>query len=437
MMKKQEMVDAEKRVMPVVPGAARHRTGHGRACSRSERCHIDGKQNKRREALRRWRRQMTGLAAGVTALMCLLTLWPVQAQAAELPIQSRAALLMEKTTGQVLYARNEHEQLEPTSVTKIMTLLLTMEAIDSGTIGYDDVVTVSAYAAGMGGSQVYLAEGEQITVEELLKAVCVASGNDAAAALAEKVAGVSDRFVEKMNQRAAELGMNDTHFANCTGLTAEGHVTSAHDIAVMSRELILKHPDIRRFTTIWMDTIRGGAFQLANTNKLIRFYDGATGLKTGYTASAGYCISATAERDGMELIAVVMKGPDRDTRNNDAKALLNYGFSSYALVTAAPEQPLMPVPVDMGTADTVQPVLASEGNTVLVEKEKAGMLERKVTLEPRVTAPVAAGQPLGELTVLDGDTVLLTVPITAGEDVMRRSWGQVFTQLLRLAVFAG
>mgnify|MGYP001021012947 CR=1 FL=1 len=304
-------------------------------------CHIDDKQNKRQAALRRWRRQMTKLAAGVTALMCLLTLWPVQAQAAELPIQSRAALLMEKTTGQVLYARNEHEQLEPASVTKIMTLLLTMEAIDSGTIGYDDVVTVSAYAAGMGGSQVYLAEGEQITVEELLKAVCVASGNDAAAALAEKVAGVSDRFVEKMNQRAAELGMNDTHFANCTGLTAEGHVTSAYDIAVMSRELILKHPDIRRFTTIWMDTIRGGAFQLANTNKLIRFYDGATGLKTGYTASAGYCISATAERDGMELIAVVMKGPDRDTRNNDAKALLNYGFSSYALVTAAPEQPLL------------------------------------------------------------------------------------------------
>ena len=437
MMKKQEMVDAEKRVMPVVSGGARHRTGHGRVCSRSERCYIDDKQNKRREALRRWRRQVTGLAAGVTALMCLLTLWPAQAQAAELPIQSRAALLMEKTTGQVLYAPNEHEQLEPASVTKIMTLLLTMEAIDSGTIGYDDVVTVSAYAAGMGGSQVYLAEGEQITVEELLKAVCVASGNDAAAALAEKVAGVSDRFVEKMNQRAAELGMNDTHFANCTGLTAEGHVTSAHDIAVMSRELILKHPDIRRFTTIWMDTIRGGTFQLANTNKLIRFYDGATGLKTGYTASAGYCISATAERDGMELIAVVMKGPDRDTRNNDAKTLLNYGFSTYALVTAMPEQPLMPVPVDMGTADTVQPVLASEGNTVLVEREKAGMLERKVTLEPRVTAPVAAGQPLGELTVLDGDTVLLTAPITAGEDVMRRGWGQVFTQLLRLAVFAG
>ena len=372
------------------------------------------------------------LAALVLTVGLVRPCWGV-----ELTLTSHAALLMEKSTGEILYAQNEHDALPPASVTKIMTVLLTMEAIDSGRIALDDMVTVSAYAAGMGGSQVFLAEGEQMSVDDLLKAVCVSSGNDAAVALAEHVAGVTELFVEQMNNRARELGMNDTHFVNCTGLTAEGHVTSAHDIAVMSRELILKHPDIRRFTTIWMDTIRGGAFQLANTNKLIRFYDGATGLKTGYTASAGYCISATAERDGMELIAVVMKGPDRDTRNNDAKTLLNYGFSTYALVTAMPEQPLMPVPVDMGTADTVQPVLASEGNTVLVEREKAGMLERKVTLEPRVTAPVAAGQPLGELTVLDGDTVLLTAPITAGEDVMRRSWGQVFTQLLRLAVFAG
>lgn len=186
----------------------------------------------------------------LTALLCALALRPVDAAAVELPITSRAALLMEKTTGQILYTQNEHEQLEPASVTKVMTLLLTMEAIDSGTIHYDDVVTVSAAAAGMGGSQVFLAEGEQITVEELLKAVCVASGNDAAVALAEKVAGVHELFVERMNQRAAELGMEDTHFVNCTGLTAEGHVTSAHDIALMSRELILRHPDIRRFTTI-------------------------------------------------------------------------------------------------------------------------------------------------------------------------------------------
>ena len=370
------------------------------------------------------------------ALLCALALWPVRAAAVELPITSRAALLMEKTTGQILYTQNEHEQLEPASVTKVMTLLLTMEAIDSGTIGYDDVVTVSAAAAGMGGSQVYLAEGEQITVEELLKAVCVASGNDAAVALAEKVAGVHELFVERMNQRAAELGMEDTHFVNCTGLTAEGHVTSAHDIALMSRELILRHPDIRRFTTIWMDTIRDGAFQLANTNKLIRFYDGATGLKTGYTASAGYCISATAERDGMELIAVIMKGPDKDTRNNDAKALLNYGFSTYTLVSAVPQEPPAPVPVVMGTADAVQPVAETENAAVLVEKSKAGALTHTVTLEPQVTAPVTAGQKLGELTVLDGDTPLLTVPLTAAEDVARRGWGQVFTQLLRMAVFA-
>ena len=372
----------------------------------------------------------------LTALLCALALRPVDAAAVELPITSRAALLMEKTTGQILYTQNEHEQLEPASVTKVMTLLLTMEAIDSGTIHYDDVVTVSAAATGMGGSQVFLAEGEQITVEELLKAVCVASGNDAAVALAEKVAGVHELFVERMNQRAAELGMEDTHFVNCTGLTAEGHVTSAHDIALMSRELMLRLPDIRRLTTIWLDTLRGGAFQLANTNKLIRFYDGATGLKTGYTASAGYCISATAERDGMELIAVIMKGPDKDTRNNDAKALLNYGFSTYTLVSAVPQEPLAPVPVVMGTADAVQPVAETENAAVLVEKAKAGGLTRTVTLEPQVTAPVTAGQKLGELTVLDGDTPLLTVPLTAAEDVARRGWGQVFTQLLRMAVFA-
>ena len=382
--------------------------------------------------MKKLRRAAHLLAAAALAV----TLKPAAAGAADLPVTSRAALLMEKTTGQVLFAQNEHEALEPASVTKVMTLLLTMEAIDSGTISYDDVVTVSAYAAGMGGSQVFLAEGEQITVEELVKAVCVASGNDAAAALAEQVAGTAELFVEKMNRRAAELGMNDTHFVNCTGLTAEGHVTSAYDIALMSRELILHHPDIRRFTTIWMDTIRGGTFQLANTNKLIRFYDGATGLKTGYTASAGYCISATAERDGMELIAVIMKAPDKDTRSSDAKALLSYGFAAYTLAPAAPEEPLPPVPVAMGTQDAVQPVLETPEATVLLEKAAAGGLTREVRLEPSVAAPVTEGQVLGELTLKSGGDTVLTVPLTAGEDVARRSWGQIFTSLLRLAVFA-
>ena len=380
---------------------------------------------------------MKKLIGALLAALCLLALLPTTADAVELPLTSRAALLMEKTTGQILFAQNEHEALEPASVTKIMTLLLTMDAIDSGALSYDDVVTVSANAAGMGGSQVFLAEGEKITVEELLKSVCVSSGNDAAVALAEKVSGVTELFVEQMNNRAKGLGMDDTHFVNCTGLTAKGHVTSAYDIALMSRELLTRHPDIRRFTTIWTDTIRGGAFGLANTNKLIRFYDGATGLKTGYTASAGYCISATAEREGMELIAVIMKGETADKRNTDAKALLNYGFSTYALVSAAPEEPLPALPVSMGQAEQVSLTLPEEGVTALVEKGRVSALERRVDLPSSLTAPVAAGQTVGTLTLLDGETEVLTVPILAAEDVPRRSWSDLFAQLLRMATFAG
>ena len=380
---------------------------------------------------------MKKLIGALLAALCLLALLPTTADAVELPLTSRAALLMEKTTGQILFAQNEHEALEPASVTKIMTLLLTMDAIDSGALSYDDVVTVSANAAGMGGSQVFLAEGEKITVEELLKSVCVSSGNDAAVALAEKVSGVTELFVEQMNNRAKGLGMDDTHFVNCTGLTAKGHVTSAHDIALMSRELLTRHPDIRRFTTIWTDTIRGGAFGLANTNKLIRFYDGATGLKTGYTTSAGYCISATAEREGMELIAVIMKGETADKRNTDAKALLNYGFSTYALVSVAPEEPLPALPVSMGQAEQVSLTLPEEGVTALVEKGRVSALERRVDLPSSLTAPVAAGQAVGTLTLLDGETEVLTVPILAAEDVPRRSWSGLFAQLLRMATFAG
>ena len=436
MMKKQEMVDAEKRVMPVVSGGARHRTGHGRVCYRSERCYIDDKQNKRREALRRWRRQMTGLAAGVTALMCLLTLRPVQAQAAELPIQSRAALLMEKTTGQVLYARNEHEQLEPASVTKVMTLLLTMEAIDAGQLHYDDVVTASAHACSMGGSQIWLKENEQMTVSDMLKAVCVVSANDCAVALAETVAGSEEAFVERMNQRAAELGMADTHFCNATGLPAEGHVTSAYDIALMSRELIRNHPDIRQYTTIWMDSLRDGASSLVNTNRLIRFYQGATGLKTGSTDSALYCLSGTAERDGMELIAVIMKAPTSTQRFEDATNLLNYGFSTYTLENVVPESALPPVPVSLGTQATVQPVLG-ENTHLLLEKAKAGSLQQLVTLADSVEAPVAAGSQLGTLTITSGEEVVAELPILAGEEIPRVTFGQMLVQMLRTAFLCG
>ena len=370
------------------------------------------------------------LAALVLTVGLVRPCWGV-----ELTLTSHAALLMEKSTGEILYAQNEHDALPPASVTKIMTVLLTMEAIDSGRIALDDMVTVSAYAAGMGGSQVFLAEGEQMSVDDLLKAVCVSSGNDAAVALAEHVAGVTELFVEQMNNRARELGMKDTHFVNCTGLTAEGHVTSAHDIALMSRELLLHHPEVRSYTTIWMDTLRNGTFGLSNTNKLIRFYDGATGLKTGFTQEAGYCISATAERDGMELIAVIMKGNTSDSRNADAKTLLNYGFSTYALVDVQPEEPLPALPVTLGAADTVALTLPEEGRTVLLEKSRSGGLTQTVELPEAVPAPLQAGDTVGTLTVSREGETLLTVPIVAAETVEALTWREMTARLLRMAIF--
>ena len=354
----------------------------------------------------------------------------VSAAAVGPAVSCPSALLMEKQTGTVLFAQDEHTPREPASVTKIMTLLLVMEAIDSGALSYDDVVTGSAHAAGMGGSQIWLKENEQMTVRDLLKAVCIVSGNDAAVALAEHLAGSEDAFVERMNARAQELGMNDTHFVNCTGLPAERHLTSAYDIALMSRELILHHPDIRQFTTVWMDSLRGGESMLVNTNKLIRFYDGATGLKTGSTGSAGYCLSATAEKNGMELIAVVLKGKTSDERFSDAKSLLNYGFSTWSLVTVTPDEVLPPVPVMLGVRGTVQPVLTSE-NALLVEKTLANGLTKEVALAESVAAPVYAGDTLGQLTVRDaaGNTVA-ELPILAGEDVGHVTFVQMLGRCL-------
>ncbi len=374
---------------------------------------------------------------GLLLLLLFALLLPTTAQAVDLDVEAQAALLMEKETGQVLFSKNEHEPLEPASVTKVMTLLLTMEAIEQGSIHYDDVVTVSAYAASMGGSNVYLAEGEQITVEELLKAVCVASGNDASVALAEHVSGVTELFVAEMNNRAKELGMKDTCFVNCTGLPAEGHVTSALDVAIMSRELILHHPDIRRFTTIWMDSLRNGEFQLANTNKLIRFYEGATGLKTGSTSSARYCVSATAERDGMELIAVILKGSTSQQRFEDAKTLLNYGFSTYALHRADVESPFAPLPVELGAADTVHLKLPEEGRTALLKKGEIANLTQEIALPPSVAAPVEAGQTIGTLTVRSGEQAILEIPILAAESVAELQWSEMLLRMLQDAFFCG
>lgn len=376
---------------------------------------------------------MKKLAAALVAALLLAV--PAQAATAGPAVDAGAAVLMEKETGTVLYEQSAHDKMEPASVTKIMTLLLVMEAIDNGSLSADDMVTVSAYAASMGGSQVYLKEGEQMTVHDLLKAVAVASGNDASVALAEHLAGSEEAFVERMNQRAAELGMKDTCFVNCTGLPAAGHLTSAYDIALMSRELILKHPSIREYTTIWMDSLRNGQFQLANTNKLIRFYEGATGLKTGSTDSAGFCLSATAERDGMELIAVVLHCSSSDARSAAASSLLNYGFANYTLMDVYPSQALPPVDVLLGESETVQPVL-STSSRILVEKSMVNQVTTQLELCQDVEAPVEAGQKLGEMTVWVGDQQLQAIPIVADSAVERLTVPGIFARLLKTLFMA-
>ena len=369
------------------------------------------------------------LAAVLAAALLALPVPAAQAASGAPAVNCGAAVLMEKETGTILYEQNSHDKLEPASVTKIMTLLLVMEAIDSGRISLDQTVSISARAVSMGGSQIWLKEGEQMTVRDLLKAVAVVSANDGAVALAELVAG-------RMNQRAAELGMADTTFVNCTGLPAAGHLTSAHDIALMSRELILNHPSIREYTTIWMDSLRDGAFQLTNTNKLIRFYDGATGLKTGSTDSALYCLSATAERSGMELIAVVLKSPTSQERFDAARALLDYGFANYTLMDVYPDQALPPIDVLLGEADCVQPVL-SQSSRILVDKAQLNSVTSQINLCENVEAPVEAGQKLGEMVVTVDGQVLQTIPIVAARAVDRLTVPGIFLRFLDRLFMAG
>lgn len=355
-----------------------------------------------------------------------------------LDVPAKSALLMDVATGTVLYEKNAHEALPPASVTKIMTMLLIMEAIDSGALGYGDIVTASEAAAAKGGSQVFLKAGEQMTVSEMLKSIAVSSANDCACAMAEHLSGSESAFVEQMNRRAQELGMRDTHFVNCTGLDdgpdAASHRTSAHDIAVMSRELLARHPDITKYTTIWMDTIRGGAFGLSNTNKLIRFYPGATGLKTGFTSTAGYCLSATARREELELIAVVMGCESAKIRNAACKSMLDYGFAGYCLVSPSLEDAPQ-VPVRLGSKAFVSLKLDGQGQ-LLVPKAKRSGIATNIRLEPEVTAPVEAGKQLGSLTVTSGDEVLLEAPLVAAEPVPRLSLGGIYLQILRRAAMA-
>ena len=370
-------------------------------------------------------------------LLALLSAFTTAVRGAELDLPAPSYVLMERSTGQVLLEHNAHERLRPASVTKVMTLLLIMEALDDGRIGWDDMVQTSAAAAAKGGSQIYLEENEQLPLEEMLKSIVVSSANDCACAMAEHIAGSESAFVGMMNARAEELGMTDTHFVNCTGLDDEPeaaeHLTTAYDIALMSREL-LGHAEIKQYTTIWMATVRNGQFGLSNTNKLVRFYDGTTGLKTGYTSAAGHCLSASAERNGMELIAVVLHCASSTDRFESAKALLNYGFSNYALITPDPGE-LSAVPVTLGAVPEITPVPADE-TPILIDKALAAGVQTEVTLEESVAAPVEAGQTLGTLTVTSGGQTLAERDLVAPEAVDALTWGDLFRRLLQ-ALFTG
>ena len=340
-----------------------------------------------------------------------------------------AAALMERETGTLLYAKNEHQHLSPASVTKVMTLLLVAEAVDSGAVGESDPVTASARAASMGGSQIWLREGEQMTVAEMTKCVAVVSANDCAVALAEHLCGSEAAFTARMNERAAELGMEDTHFTNCTGLFEDPeHYTSAYDVALMSREL-LGHEFVRRFTSIWTDTIRDGTFGLTNTNRLVRYYPDCTGLKTGFTSTAMFCLAASAMRSGVEYVAVILHGETSQRRFDDARTLLDYAFANYALVRPRLEAPLR-VPVRLGTAEQVEAVLGGH-SAVVVRRSQLSALESELTLPGSVDAPVERGRELGTLTLRAGGETVATVPLLSAEDVEHIRLLPIWKRLVR------
>ncbi len=347
-----------------------------------------------------------------------------------LELNAKSAVLMEKSTGRVLYEQNPHERLAPASITKIMSLLLIMEAIESGKITLEDTVSASEHAVSMGGSQIWLEAGETMTVDELLRAVAIGSANDATVALGEYIAGSEEAFVNMMNERAAELGMENTHFVNCTGLDAEEHYTSAYDVALMSRELIM-HDLIKQYSSVWMDSLREGETQLVNTNKLVRFYEGATGLKTGTTDEAGYCLSATAERDGMELIAVVMGSDSGNNRFNSARKLLDHGFANYVKVSPSVEMSEIPPISVTGGVESSVPVSEINLETVLISKGMENSVTAQIDVPESVEAPIAAGQQIGTVSVMQGDEVLSQTPISAARDIEKMTFSNALWILLQ------
>ena len=336
-----------------------------------------------------------------------------------LELESASAILIEQNSGKILYEHNSHEQLRPASVTKVMSILIIMEALDSGKISLTDKVPCSENAANMGGSQIWLDVREELTVDEMLKAICVASANDCTVAMAEYLCGSEEAFVEKMNIRAKELGMNDTCFKNCHGLDTDGHVSSSYDISLMSRELLKNHPSITNYTTVWMDTLRDGKSELTNTNKLIRNYKGATGLKTGSTGLALYNLSASATRDNLSLIAVIMKAPSTQIRFAEAQKLLDYGFSNYSYsLFAKKESVLTTLSVSKGVESLVNVVYSEDSGSLLLKGQDKS-LEQIVSLPESIEAPITSGQQLGEVKyILDGETIGIT-PLVADKDIKR------------------
>lgn len=370
------------------------------------------------------------------ACFLMILILPVSAAAEDgISFNAKSVILTEASTGKTLFESNSHESLPPASVTKIMTMLLIMEAIDRGEISYDTVVTASEHAKSMGGSTIFLDTNEKMSVEDLLKGIAVASGNDACVAMAEHLCGSEEAFASKMNERAAQLGMKDTHFVNCNGLDAPGHYTSAYDIALMSREL-MRHKDIFKFTTIWMDSLRGGKFSLANTNKLIRFYSGANGLKTGSTSVAGCCISAAAKRGEMQLIAVVLGAPTSKERFAAASNLLNYGFANYGVTQFGEKgSEIRSVAVESGKSDSVMAV-AKESSSALLQKSQIKKAKIHINLPKKVKAPVKKGSALGEIIItLDGETISRT-DIVASHSVGKKDCADYMFGFFRRMVLA-
>ena len=346
----------------------------------------------------------------------------------DLVLECKGAILMEAGTGRVLYEQNADEALPPASVTKVMTLLLVMEAIESGKISLEDSVRTSAHAAGMGGSQIYLKEGEEMSVEDMVKSVVIASANDAACALAEHISGSEEAFVKKMNERAAELGMQNTVFENTNGLddTAKNHLTSARDIAIMSRELI-KHKKILEYSSIWMDTVRNGMFGLTNTNRLVRFYRGCTGLKTGSTSKAGFCVSATAERDGVSLICVIMGAESGDKRNAMAARLLDYGFANYGVYQYVPES-IDDFKVTCGVCESVK--VEAESFSAVVEKGKVGQVKHRIEMPESVAAPIKQGDRVGEIIFTLDDREIGRAGVVAKQEIGRIGFFDLWCRIL-------